>query len=174
MPSVTGIGLVKSLQQSIVVIFTTAFSEYAAVNYELNATDYLLKPISQKRFNQAVFKAVEYWDYLSKREQKEEKYIYVPTDFSLMKNAIADILYIEGLADYLKIHLVDRKKIIARMPMKDMMEKLKPSGFVRVHRSFILPFNKIEVVGGNSIIIGDKAFPIRRTYIEDFFMKYSS
>lgn len=174
MPSLTGINLVKSLRQKTMVIFTTAFSEYAAVSYDLNAIDYLLKPINLKRFTQAIAKAQEYFDYINKRDQSAEKNIFVRADFNLVKISLADILYIEGLADYLKIHIQGRKTVVARMTMKDMMEKLNSTDFIRVHRSYILPFNKIESVRGITISIGDKKFPIGRTYVEDFFNRYSS
>jgi DNA-binding LytR/AlgR family response regulator len=91
-----------------------------------------------------------------------------------VKIPLADILYIEGLADYLKIYIKDRKTIVARMPMKDMMEKLPSADFIRVHRSFILPFSKIEAVRGTNIFIGEKEFPIGRTYTDEFFERYSS
>jgi DNA-binding LytR/AlgR family response regulator len=171
MPAMTGINLVKSLPQNTMVIFTTAFSEYAVVSYELKAIDYLLKPINQKRFTQAVNKAIEYYNYINK---PSEKYIFVRADFTLVRIPVADILYVEGLADYLKIYIKDRKTIVARMPMKDMLEKLQSADFIRVHRSFILPFSKIESVKGNTIYIGDQEFPIGRTYAEDFFTRYSS
>ena len=174
MPSMTGINLVKSLQQKTMVIFTTAFSEYAAVSYELNAIDYLLKPINQKRFKQSITKALEYFDYINKKDQSAEKYIFIRADFSLVKIPLTDILYIEGFADYLKIYIKDRKTIMARMPMKDMMDKLPSADFIRVHRSFILPFSKIEAVRGTTISIGDKEFPIGRTYTDEFFNRYSS
>jgi DNA-binding LytR/AlgR family response regulator len=174
MPSMTGINLVKSLQQNTMVIFTTAFSEYAAVSYELNAIDYLLKPINQKRFTQAVTKALEYFDYINKKDQSSDKNIFIRANFSLVKIPLTDILYIEGLADYLKIYIKDRKTIVARMPMKDIMVKLPARDFIRVHRSFILPVSKIEAVRGTTIFIGDKEFPIGRTYTEEFFNRYSS
>ncbi|MFV0467425.1 MAG: LytR/AlgR family response regulator transcription factor [Dysgonomonas sp.] len=173
MPAMTGINLVKTLQQKTMVIFTTAFSEYAAVSYELNAVDYLLKPINLKRFTQAISKAQEYFDYINKKDQSTDKNIFVRADFNLVKIPLADILYIEGLADYIKIHIKDRKMIVARMSMKDMMEKLNSMDFIRVHRSFILPFSKIEAVRGNTIFIGEKEFPIGRTYAENFFNRYS-
>jgi len=174
MPSMTGINLVKSLQQNTMVIFTTAFSEYAAVSYELNAIDYLLKPINQKRFTQAINKALEYLDYINKKDQAADTTIFVRAGFSLVKIPLADILYIEGLADYLKIYIKDRKTIMARMPMKDMLEKLPAADFIRVHRSFILPFSKIEAVRGTTIFIGDNEFPIGRTYTDEFFSRYAS
>jgi DNA-binding LytR/AlgR family response regulator len=173
MPSMTGINLVKSLQQNTMVIFTTAFGEYAAVSYELSAIDYLLKPINQKRFTQAITKAQEYFDYITKKDLSVDKNIFIRADFNLVKIPLADILYIEGLADYLQIYIRDRKTIVARMPMKDMMEKLPSTDFIRVHRSFILPFSKIESVRGTTIFIGDQEFPIGRTYIDEFFNRYS-
>lgn len=173
MPAMTGIRLVKSLSQNTMVIFTTAFSEYAAVSYELNAIDYLLKPINQRRFMQAVAKARDFFDHINKKEREADKYLFIRADFSLIKIAIADILYVEGLADYLKIYIKNRKTIMARMPMKDMMDKLKATDFIRVHRSFIVPFSKIEAVRGTTIFIGEQEFPIGKTYIEDFFSRYS-
>ena len=174
MPAMTGINLVKSLQQKTMVIFTTAFSEYAAVSYELNAIDYLLKPINLKRFTAAISKAQEYFDYINNKERGTDENIFVRADFSLVKIPLNDILYIEGLADYLKIYIKDRKTIVTRMSMKDMMGKLNSTDFIRVHRSFILPFSKIEAVRGTTIFIDDKEFPIGRTYAEDFFNRYSS
>jgi DNA-binding LytR/AlgR family response regulator len=173
MPGMTGINLVKALQQNTMVIFTTAFSEYAAVSYELNAIDYLLKPINLKRFTQAVNKANEYFNYIQKKDNTADKYIFVRADLSLMKILLTDIIYIEGLADYLKIHVKDRKTIVARMPMKDMLAKLPSNDFVRVHRSFILPFSKIESVRGTTISIADREIPVGKTYVEDFFKRYS-
>lgn len=174
MPAMTGISLVRSLQQNTMVIFTTAFSEYAAVSYELKAIDYLLKPINQKRFTQAIAKAQEYLNHITKKDQSADKNIFVRADFSLVKIPLSDILYIEGLADYLKIHIKDRNPVMARMPMKDIMEKLPSTDFIRVHRSFILPFSKIEAVRGTTIFLGDKEFPVGRTYVDEFFNRYSS
>jgi DNA-binding LytR/AlgR family response regulator len=173
MPGLNGLNLVKALEQNTMVIFTTAFTQYAASSYELNAIDYLLKPIQQKRFNQALTKAQEYFDYTKKKDQGEEKYIFVRSDLSLVKIPLADILYIEGLADYLKIHIKDRKTVVARMPMKDMMDKLQSTDFIRVHRSFILPFSKIDAVRGKTIYIDGKEFPIGGTYVDEFFGRYS-
>lgn len=173
MPSLTGISLVRSLQQNTMVIFTTAFSEYAATSYDLNAIDYLLKPINQKRFIQAVTKAQEYFNYVNKKEHSADQHIFIRADFSLVKIPLADILYIEGLADYLKIHINGRKPITARMPMKAMMMKLQPGDFIRVHRSFIVPFNKIEAVRGTTIFIANTQFPIGRTYATEFFQRYN-
>lgn len=172
MPGMTGINLVKALRQNTMVIFTTAFSEYAAASYELNAIDYLLKPISFTRFTQAVDKAREYFGYVHKKNTATDQCIFVRADFSLIKIQLGDILYVEGMADYLKIHIRDRKTVVARITMRDMMEKLPARDFIRVHRSFILPLNKIESVRGNVISIGGQQISIGKTYRQSFFTRY--
>ena len=172
MPSMNGISLVKAIQQNTMIIFTTAFSEYAVVSYELNAIDYLLKPINFKRFSQAVNKANDYYNYLNKQNLSENKYIFIRADYSLVKIPVADILYIEGLADYLKIFIKDRQTVVARMTMNDMVNKLPEKDFIRVHRSFILPFKRIESVRSNSITLQETEIPIGKTYIKDFNSRY--
>jgi DNA-binding LytR/AlgR family response regulator len=174
MPAMSGISLAKELPPNTRVIFTTAFSNYAVESYELNAIDYLLKPINFNRFNLAVNKAKEYLNYLNKKDQIGETNIFIRADFSLVKIPVGDILYIEGLADYLKIFIKDRKTVIARMPMKDMLEKLPTPDFLRVHRSFIIPFNRIHAVRNNNIVIPEREIPIGKTYVEEFFNRYEA
>lgn len=174
MPSISGLKLAETIEQNVMIIFTTAFSEYAVKSYELNAIDYLLKPINPKRFEQAINKANEYYYYLQKKESSNEQYIFVRADYSLVKIPLDDILYIEGLADYLRIFIHDRKPVVARMTMKDMLEKLPSNDFIRVHRSYILPFSRIEAIRNNTIILhADIQIPIGKTYVEDFFKKYN-
>jgi DNA-binding LytR/AlgR family response regulator len=172
MPSMNGINLVKTIQQNTMIIFTTAFSEYAVTSYELNAIDYLLKPINFKRFSQAVNKANEYYNFINKQNHSEDNHIFIRADYSLVKIPIDDILYIEGLADYLKIFIKDRHTVVARMTMNDMVQKLPVKDFIRVHRSFILPFKRIASVRSNSITIPEKEIPIGKTYIKDFNSRY--
>ncbi|MDD3320362.1 MAG: LytTR family DNA-binding domain-containing protein [Paludibacter sp.] len=172
MPSMNGISLVKALQQKTMVIFTTAFSEYAVTSYELNAIDYLLKPINHKRFQLAVNKANEYYNFINKQNTSEDKHIFIRADFSLVKIHLTDILYIEGLADYLKIYMKDRKTIVARMTMKDMIEKLPSNDFIRVHRSFIIPFSSIQSVRNDIIYLTEQEIPIGRTYKDEFYKLY--
>lgn len=172
MPSMNGITLVKAISQNTMIIFTTAFSEYAVVSYELNAIDYLLKPINFKRFSQAINKAAEYYNYINKQKNSAETYIFIRADYSLVKIPLDDILYIEGLADYLKIFIKDRKTVVARMTMNDMVEKLPSKDFMRVHRSFILPFNRISSVRSNIITLPEREIPIGKTYIKEFNGRY--
>ena len=172
MPSMNGINLVKAIKQSTMIIFTTAYSEYAVVSYELNAIDYLLKPINFKRFSQAVNKANEYFKHFNNQNHSENEYIFIRADYSLVKIPLANILYIEGLADYLKIFIKNRQTVVARMTMNDMVNKLPEKDFIRVHRSFILPIKRIMSVRSNTITIPEKEIPIGKTYIKDFNSRY--
>jgi DNA-binding LytR/AlgR family response regulator len=172
MPSMNGINLVKAIRQNTMIIFTTAFSEYAVVSYELNAIDYLLKPINFKRFSQAANKANEYYNHINKQNYSEDKHIFIRANYSLVKISIADILYIEGLADYLKIFIKNRQTVVARITMNDMIEKLPSNDFIRVHRSFIIPFNSIQSVRNDIIFLDEKEVPIGRTYKENFYKRY--
>jgi DNA-binding LytR/AlgR family response regulator len=135
MPAITGIDFYKSLGQNTMVIFTTAFTEYAIEGFNLNAVDYLLKPFSFKRFLEAANKARSFNDYLKFKTIQDNQYIYVRSDYSLVQVDINEILLLESFADYLDIHLKKDKKVRIRMPLKNILEKLPEDKFVRVHRS---------------------------------------
>lgn len=169
MPAMSGIELYKSIEQNTMVIFTTAYSEFAVEGFNLNAIDYLLKPYTYERFLQAVNKANDNLGSSGSIEKSLEQYLFVRADYSLIKIAINDIVLIEGLDDYLKIHLDNNPKpIVTRMTMKSIMEKLSSSEFIRVHRSFIIPFSKIENVRKKIITIAGKEIPIGSSYESDF------
>lgn len=168
MPSITGIEFYKAVEQNTMVIFTTAFSEYAVEGFNLSAIDYLLKPYTFERFLQAADKAQEFFNYQHLKENNQP-YLFIRADYSLIKINLADILYIEGLDDYLKIHLPGKKPVVARMTMKAIMEKLPPNDFIRVHRSFIIPFSRIESVRNKMIQLGGQEIPIGTSYEEEFF-----
>ncbi len=144
-------------------VFTTAYSEYAVEGFNVNAIDYLLKPFTFERFMQAAQKANEYYTRL---QVKEQLYILIRADYSLVKINISDILFIEGLDDYLKIHLQQQKPVVARMTMKAILEKLPAGSFIRVHRSYIVPFNRIEQVRNKIITLAGEEIPIGISYEE--------
>jgi DNA-binding LytR/AlgR family response regulator len=174
MPSVTGLALSKNLPKNVRIIFTTAFSEHALDAYELNAIDYLLKPFEESRFSKAVDKAVEFFRLKNQNENPSDNYLFIRADYKLIKIPLAEILYIEGLGDYLKVHYGDNKLVVARMTMKNILAKLTPNEFLRVHRSFIVPFSRIENVRNKTIYIKEQEIPIGTSYENDFFKKFKA
>ena len=161
MPAKNGLDFYKNISQNTKVIFTTAYSEYAVDAFSVNAVDYLLKPFSFERFKTAVEKVK------SNTENNEAKHLSIRADYKLHKINFNDIQLIEGLDDYIQIHLKDSTKITARSSMKSILEKLSEKDFVRVHRSFIVPVNDIKTIVNKNIHIGDFIIPIGETYKED-------
>jgi DNA-binding LytR/AlgR family response regulator len=172
MPSMTGIELFRKITQNSMVIFTTAYSEYAVEGFNLNAIDYLLKPFTFERFLQGTTKANEYFKIQQPNDAEKPSYLYIRADYRLHKIPLADIQFIEGLDDYLKIYIVANKPIVARMTMKNMLEKLPAKDFMRVHRSFIVPFSRIENVRNKIISIGEEEIPIGVSYEKTFFENF--
>jgi DNA-binding LytR/AlgR family response regulator len=176
MPDISGIQLIRSLHHKPLVIFTTAFSKYAADGFDLDVIDYLLKPYSFERFLKAVNKVHEYMDVrdraASQTGNKEvvasPNFLFVRADYKLYKINLKDILYIEGLKDYVKIY-VSEKPIVTQMSMKTLEEKLPPHDFIRVHRSFIVAFNKIDYIQKHMLTIGKKEIPISEHYRDELF-----
>ena len=170
MPSLTGIDLYKAVKQNTMVIFTTAYGEYAVEGFNLNAIDYLLKPFTFDRFMQAVNKVKS---AAKLNEEQKEKYLFIRADYSLIKIVIDDILFIEGLDDYLKIHIQNDKPIIARMTLKNILEKLPSSDFIRVHRSYVVPLSRIKSVRNKTISIENEEIPIGTSYEENFLKLFN-
>ncbi len=169
MPSLTGIEFYKAVQQETKVIFTTAHSQYAVEGFDLQAVDFLLKPYTFERFEQAVKRAQDTIGQTRQSDSGAEQFLFVRADYSLVKINIADILYIEGLDDYLKIHIQNQKTIVTRMTMKAILKRLPEKDFVRIHRSFIVPFKRVESVKNKTIMTEGKELPIGNSYEEAFF-----
>jgi DNA-binding LytR/AlgR family response regulator len=168
MPSINGIDFYKNIGRKVMVIFTTAHAEFAVEGFNINALDFLLKPIRKERFEQAVQKAAEHFDLQQKSTDPSDAFLLIRADYSLHRIKVEDILLIEGLDDYLKIHLPEQKVVVTRMTMKNMMTELAHSEFVRVHKSFIVPMKKIEKVRNRIIFIGNREVPIGNSYEEEF------
>ena len=165
MDELTGLELLENSNIKCHVILTTAYQEYALKGYELNVTDYLLKPFSFSRFLQAVNKVQ---DRLSdKALSKDVKHVFIKTENRLEKVMINDILYIEGMRDYRRIHTTD-KRIMTLQKFKEL-EQLIPSNLIcRVHKSYMVAISKIVSIERNRIRIKDKLIPISATYKEQF------
>lgn len=175
MPKLSGISFLKNLKNPPLVIFTTAYSEYALEGFELNAIDYLKKPFSFDRFCKAYFRAEELFQLknASKETVTVEKgadFIFIKADKKMVKVKFSEIFYIEGLGDYIKLHLID-KKLVTNLSMKKVFELLPEKDFYRTHKSFIISLDKIESVEGNMTKINNTKLPIGNSYRQDF-MKF--
>jgi DNA-binding LytR/AlgR family response regulator len=172
----SGIELIKAISQQVMVIFTTAHKEFAAESYDLQAIDYLLKPFDEARFQQAVLRAKDFYDFNHNKGAggESDKSIFIRADYSLIKVHLPEISYIEGLGDYLKIHLPEKKPIVVRMTMKNMLDKLPASDFIRVHRSFIVPFAKVESVRNKTVKVAGVTIPIGASFEEAFMERMES
>ena len=170
MPQLSGIDFLKSLKNPPMVIFTTAFSNYAVEGFELDVIDYLVKPISFNRFLKAINKVQERMRSKTKEGHEEDDYFYVKADKKLIKIKYDDILYIEGLKDYVIIKTTSGR-VVTLQTMKSLDEKLSSHNFKRVHRSFIVNIDKINSIMGNMIEIKDKnkekLIPIGKNYREE-------
>jgi DNA-binding LytR/AlgR family response regulator len=173
MPDLNGIDFYKNFKENAMVIFTTAYSQYAVDAFNVNAVDYLLKPFDYIRFEEACNKTKDYFDFSKSRNSVESNSLYVRSDYALVKISFSEILYLETLDDYIKIHQIGKKPILTLMSMKKMLEQLPDSEFIRVHRSYIVPLNKIESVRAKSISLGVTEIPIGTSYEKEFFKKYT-
>jgi len=168
MPELSGVEFSQFIYPETRIIFTTAFSEYAINGYKVNALDYLLKPISYADFLTAAKKALDWFEISQKaalNEGKEKTGIFVKADYKLVQVLFDDILFVEGLKDYVKIYVKNQPKpIITLMSMKSMEDLLPHDRFLRVHRSYIVQKNKIENISKNRITIAGHKIFIGETY----------
>jgi DNA-binding LytR/AlgR family response regulator len=171
MPGINGLNFIRSLEQKPLFMFTTAYSEYAIDGFELDAIDYLLKPIAYDRFEKAVEKAKEYYSIKNNLDVTESdldnEYIFVKANQQLVKLSYGEILYVEAFADYVKIFLNDRK-IVTLQTMKKMESKLPKDIFSRVHRSFIVNRKAVESFSTSICEINGVKIPVGKSYKNDF------
>jgi two-component system, LytTR family, response regulator len=173
MEQLTGIQFIEAIRSDARIILTTAFDQYALKGYELNVTDYLLKPYSFQRFLQSVNKVMEYFAKRPESHQSisdNDSFIFIKTEYRLERVDFDDIIYIEGMKDYLRIFCTD-KKIMTLQNFAKMEESLPAKKFCRVHKSFIVAIDKIKSVERGVIIIADRRIPVSNTYKENFFSK---
>ena len=176
MPELNGLEFSRMVDTHTRIVFTTAFDQYAIDGYRVNALDYLLKPISYADFLQAANKAVK-WFELLQQPQEEIESIFVKSDYKLIQVELKNILYIEGLKDYIKIYEENSPKpILSLMSMKSIEELLPASRFIRVHRSYIVQKDKIRIIDRGRIVFGKNYIPVSDSYkqiFQDFLNKRS-
>jgi DNA-binding LytR/AlgR family response regulator len=162
MPDINGMQFYKSLTEKPPVIFTTAYKDFAAEGFNVDAVDYLLKPFEYDRFLKACYKAKEYLEFLSTQELQLNS-IFVKVNYEIMKINLKDIELIEALDDYIKIY-IKPNPVLTLMTLKSIQEKLPPRDFVRVHRSFIVPLARIEKFSKTKLWASGKEIPIGSSY----------
>lgn len=172
MPGITGLQFIKSMTNPPMIILVTAYEKHALEAFGLNVVDYLVKPSSFERFVKACNKAWDLFRLKSKQNQTngstDSDYFFVNVDYSLVKLLYADIAYMEGLKDYIKIHLnKSLKAIVTRMPLKAMEAQLPSNKFIRIHKSYIISIAAINIIKKNSVFIGNTELPISENYKEN-------
>jgi DNA-binding LytR/AlgR family response regulator len=174
MPKITGLDFFKSLHHAPPVIFTTAYPQYALDGFDLNALDYLVKPISFERFLKAALKAKEYYEIRQHNDEpsitKKEDYFFIKADNRLVKVFFDEILFVEALQNYVTIQTVD-KKYITYLTFKSVEEYLPADRFIKTHKSYIISASKIDTIEGNDIRIGNHHVPISRNEKEEVMEK---
>lgn len=173
MPGINGIEFAHRIFDKTLIIFTTAYSEYAIDSYDVDAIGYLIKPIDEEKFKKVVHKAQSYHSLLIESGRKaievvSKDYIIIKSDRRYHRLKLDDILLIEGLKDYIILHLAEQR-IITRMTMKGIFDELLVHGFIRVNRSFIVNKNHIDSFDNNDIFIGKHEVSIGEKYRNDFF-----
>jgi two-component system LytT family response regulator len=172
MPGLTGLQFIQSLSNAPMIILITAYEKYALEGFNLSVVDYLVKPASIDRFIKACNKAWELHQFKTKPAataagNTSPEYIFVNADYSLLKVVVNDIIWVEGLKDYIKIHLKSTSKpVITRMTMKAVEELLPAGKFIRIHKSFIIAVAYIVSVKKSTVVIGGQELPVSETYQE--------
>ena len=173
MPELSGLEFARILPKETKIIFTTAFSQYAVDGYKANAIDYLMKPVSYDDFLAGANRALEWFRSIRQSENaSDDRFIFVKSEYKLVKIMFDDILYIEGLKDYVRIYLTDgRDPVMSLMNMKKIEESLPKPEFMRIHRSYIVHMRKIEGIDRFRVVIGNAILPISDSYkttIQDY------
>ena len=165
MPGLTGLQFIQSLTQKPMIILVTAYEKFALDGFNLDVVDYLVKPVALDRFIRACNKAWELYQLKNKTVENIPEYFFVNVEYSLQKVEFADILWIEGLKDYVKINLKNSSKpIVTRMSMKALEDQLPSSKFLRIHKSYILAIAAITSIRKNSVFVGNAEFPVGDNY----------
>lgn len=169
MPELSGLEFAKIIGQDTKIVFTTAFCQYAIDGYKVNALDYLLKPISFEKFLETANKALEWFSMQDRQStMKTDRFIFVKSEYKLQKVSFDEILYVEGVKDYVKFYFTDSSKnIMSLMNMKKVEEYLPAPEFMRIHRSYIVHMPKVDLIDRFRVVIGEQYLPISESYKEE-------
>ena len=177
MPELSGIEFAKILPKDTKIIFTTAFPQYAVEGYKVNALDYMLKPVSYDDFLKSTDKALEWFSTKMKQDiYSRDRFMFVKSDYKLLRIGLDDILYIEGLKDYVRFYLKNGDKIMSLMSMKKLEDYLPKPEFLRTHRSYIVHMTETPSVDRFLIVFGDVYIPVSDNYkdeVQNYFDEHT-
>jgi two-component system LytT family response regulator len=172
MPGLLGTQFLESLRVRPMVIFVTAYSNYAVESYELNVIDYLMKPVSLERFTKAVLKALDAKSPLRSPTLPAQEHFFVNVEYALVKISIPDITHVEGMKDYIKIHLQSAPKpVLTKSTLKGIEEKLPADKFMRIHKSFIINVEKVNSIRNHQITIGKFEIPVSESSLPELMQR---
>ncbi|MBP3286480.1 MAG: response regulator transcription factor [Prevotella sp.] len=168
MPELSGIEFAKIIPNTTKIVFTTAFQQYAIEGYKVNALDYLMKPISYDDFLTAANKALDWFTIAQKQEvYARDRFMFIKSDYKLIRVSLDDLLYIEGLKDYVRFYMADGTRIMSLMNMKKLDDYLPHPEFLRTHRSFIVHMPLAQQIDRFRIVFGDQFIPVSDSYKEE-------
>ncbi|MCW3467260.1 LytR/AlgR family response regulator transcription factor [Chitinophaga nivalis] len=173
MPGLTGLQLLQCVPNKPLVILITAYEKYALDGYNLDVTDYLVKPVAEERFAKACHKALQRHQVKTgnKPIREQPDFFFVNVEYSLVKIIFSDICWIEGLKDYVKIHLFsDQQPLITRMSIKSLEAQLPTAGFIRIHKSYMVAIAAITAIRRNCVFVAEQELPIGDTYRDILYM----
>ena len=175
MPKITGLDFFKTLKNPPPVIFTTAYPQFALDGFDLNALDYLVKPISLERFLKAAHKAKEFYDLRVRNQNESNKedytdHVFIKVDGKLVKILLENILFVEALQNYVAVHTKD-KKYVSYLTLQSIAEFLPADTFIKTHKSFIVAINKVDSIDGNNLQIANHLVPVSRSQKEEVMDK---
>jgi len=165
MPDINGLQLLRSLKEPPIVVFTTAYAQFALDAFELDVLDYLLKPIEFDRFEKAISKAAQYYKFKKGEPDAVAECIYVRSDYHMVKIELDKVEYAESFDDYVKIYFTDKPPVMTLMSLKKIQEKLPSEKFFRVHRSYVVSLSKIKTIVNRKIQLTQIEIPVGDTYI---------
>jgi DNA-binding LytR/AlgR family response regulator len=172
MPDLSGLDFVRSQANPPKVIFTTAYSEYAVEGFKVNALDYLLKPFDYDVFLKSANRALDWFSLQEKKSTKIESndnFLFIKSEYKVLRIILKDITYIEGMREYVRIHMSGQKPIMTLVSMKKIEEYLPPEKFMRVHRSYIINLDKITTIDRNRIVFDNNIYiPVSEQYNQKF------
>jgi len=170
MPKLSGMSFLKTLTNPPMVIFTTAYPEFAIESYEVNAVDYLMKPFSFNRFLNAVNKAIE--RLKTQDNSEKEQFVMLRADKKTFKVPVSEIMCLEAMGDYVKVHYNDAF-IMVHDTLQHLLDEIQSADLIRIHRSWAVSKKYVKYIEGNQVIIGEKEIPVGKSYREDFLKKFN-